>query len=226
MRLPSGCNGSASKASWGSVTASWISYSTAMAAAASRAVSGWSAATAAIGSPWWRTSSLAKTGRSAVPRPCPASPGTSSCVTTTRTPGISTACLVSIDRIRARGCGERSTAAHSSPSAHRSAAYGKVPSVLADASAGGRETPRPCAGCSSGIWTPAAGVAVTAPAPSDVPLMRSLPCADPGRAGRGPWGRRGPPGGGYGRCPAAPLPRRRPPRHRRSPRPRRPPRGP
>ena len=48
--------------------------------------------------------------------------------------------------MRACGCGERSTAAHSRPSAHRSAAYGKVPSVLAAASAGGSDTPSPCGG--------------------------------------------------------------------------------
>ncbi|CAO0832796.1 hypothetical protein SMICM17S_01009 [Streptomyces microflavus] len=69
IRLPSGCRGSAANAFSGSVTGSSTSYSTAMAAAASRAVSGWSAATAAIGSPWWRTSSEAKTGRSTTRRP-------------------------------------------------------------------------------------------------------------------------------------------------------------
>lgn len=248
MRLPSGCSGSASKASWGSVTASRISYSTAIAAAASRAVSGCSAATAAIGSPWWRTSSLANTGRSAVPRPCPASPGTSSCVTTTRTPGISTACRVSMDRIRARGCGERSTAAHSSPSAHRSAAYGKVPSVFSrrvggrqrdaqavrrllgdlDARRGGRGDGARAVGRAVHAETsfrPASHPlgAHLSPSRSPRPLMRSLPCAGPGRAGRGPSRRRGPPGGEYGRCPRAPSRPLRPRAHSRS---RRPPHGP
>lgn len=161
IRLPSGCSGSAAKAFSGSVTGSRTSYSTTMAAAASLAVSGWSAATAAIGSPWWRTRSDAKTGRSTTRRPYVVSPGMSSCVMTVRTPVISTAAEVSMDRIRACGCGERRTAAQSRPSAQRSAAYGKVPSVLARASAGaarrrGRARaarcrgPRPSGRCPSG----------------------------------------------------------------------------
>lgn len=47
-----GVQGSASNACSGSVTGSSVSYSTMTAAAAMRAVSGWSAATAAMGSPW------------------------------------------------------------------------------------------------------------------------------------------------------------------------------
>ncbi|CAM5695409.1 hypothetical protein SANTM175S_06958 [Streptomyces antimycoticus] len=54
--------------------------------------------------------------------------------------------------------------------AHRSAAYGKVPVVSAAESAGCRETPRPMV---DGGWmgVPAAGVAVTAPPPSAIPVM-------------------------------------------------------
>lgn len=78
-------------------------------------------------------------------RPYVAAPGTSAAVTTARTPAMAVAALVSTETMRACGCGERRIAAQSSPSAHRSEAYGKVPSVFALASACGSEVPRPCA---------------------------------------------------------------------------------
>ncbi len=176
IRLPSGCSGSASKACSGSITGSSTSYSTMTAAAAIRAVSGWSAATAAMASPWWRTTSEAKTGRSDRPRSYTGVPGTSSWVTTACTPGISRAWVVSMDAIRACGCGERSTAAHSRPSAHRSAAYGKVPSVWARVSAAGRETPSPRGGAS----VPAASSVVRAACTVAASLL--MPGLRPGRA--------------------------------------------
>ena len=66
-RLPVGCDGcsngvSGSSARRGSVSAGSTSYSTAITAAARRAVSGWSAATSATGSPWYRTTSSANAG--------------------------------------------------------------------------------------------------------------------------------------------------------------------
>jgi hypothetical protein len=53
-RFPLGCSFgvAGSSARSGSVSASSTSYSTSIRAAAARAVSGWSAATMAIGSPW------------------------------------------------------------------------------------------------------------------------------------------------------------------------------
>ena len=92
-----------------------------------------------------------------------------------------------MDTMRACGCGERRTAAHSRPSAHRSAAYGKVPSVLARASAGGRDTPRPC-GIGSGARSAAAGWSRWRLRCSRLAsvLAVSVPC----HAGPGPWAAR------------------------------------
>jgi hypothetical protein len=52
-----------------SVSGSRTSYSTPIASAARRAVSGWSAATIATGSPWKRTWFIASTGWSATSIP-------------------------------------------------------------------------------------------------------------------------------------------------------------
>lgn len=52
-----------------SVTTGSSRYSTLIFAAARRAVSGWSAATMATGSPWWRTLPWARTGVSRISSP-------------------------------------------------------------------------------------------------------------------------------------------------------------
>ena len=79
---------------------------------ARRAVSGWSAATAATGSPMYRTTSLAKTGWSWLIRPYVAFPGTSLAVMTAWTPAMRSAPETSMDRIRAEGWGLRNVAPH------------------------------------------------------------------------------------------------------------------
>jgi hypothetical protein len=83
---------------------------------AARASSGSSAATIATASPANRTTSMASTGWSWTSRPKVFFPGTSAWVNTALTPGASSAADVSIDTIRAEGCGLRSVAPHSIPS--------------------------------------------------------------------------------------------------------------
>ena len=69
--LPSGWMGATmpAMAASGSVSGASSSYSTTMASRARRHVSGWSAATAATGSPTKRTTSVANTGWSWLMRP-------------------------------------------------------------------------------------------------------------------------------------------------------------
>ena len=60
-----------------------------------------------------------------------ACPGTSSAVSTAWTPGIASAGDVSIDTMRAYGCGDRSVAPHTAPSIGRSDEKANVPATLA-----------------------------------------------------------------------------------------------
>ncbi len=111
----------------GSVIAGSGSYVTAMSLHASRAVRASSAATSAIGSPMKRTFVRASGYWSLFMSPKSSSFGRSSCVSTARTPGSARALVVSIDRIRACGCGLRSVAPCSIPCRQRSLAYSNSP---------------------------------------------------------------------------------------------------
>src|SRR5919204_215037 len=115
-----------------------------MAAQARWAISGWSAATAAIGSPWKRMTSLANTGWSWCSRPYVGLPGTSSAVTTALTPCIRRAGSMSTERMRAAGCGLRRVRPHSMPSIHRSEEKANWPFTLGIPS--GRSTLSPTPG--------------------------------------------------------------------------------
>ena len=126
-----------------SVTGSSTSKSTAIRSAAWRAVSGWSAATIASGSPLKRTSLHASTGWSACSSPYVLRPGTSACVSTACTPGSAAAALVSSERIRARGCGLRSVAPQSMPSMPMSDEYSNSPRTFGIPSARSGLEPMP-----------------------------------------------------------------------------------
>ncbi|CAM5728421.1 hypothetical protein SGLAM104S_09480 [Streptomyces glaucescens] len=147
------------------------------AAAAIRAVSGWSAATAAMGSPWWRTTSEANTGRSALPRPYSGLPGTSSWVTTARTPGIARACVVSMEVILARAAGRAARPPRAGPRPTGRPRTGRCPrSSRARRRRAGRSRGR--AGSAPGRAGPAApaAVAVVAVAASLLtPGLRPVP---------------------------------------------------
>ena len=87
----------------GSVRGGNISYVISIAASARRHVSGWSAATAAIGSPMYRTTSKANTGWSSLMSPYVNCPGTSEAVMMASTPVTFHAFDKSMETIRACG---------------------------------------------------------------------------------------------------------------------------
>src|SRR5918998_2838734 len=74
--------------------------------------------------------SQASTGWSGISIPQTLRPGTSPWVRTARTPDIASASEVSMDQIRARGCGLLRVAPHNMPSIHRSEEYSNSPLTL------------------------------------------------------------------------------------------------
>ncbi len=89
------------------ITGSSTPYSTAMASQAAAAISSSVAATAAMGSPTYRTFSCSSARSSCVTGRMPNFTGRSAPVITDITPGIRFAAEVSIERMRACGCGLR-----------------------------------------------------------------------------------------------------------------------
>src|SRR5256884_220827 len=86
---------------------------------------------------------MASTGWSCASRPKVVLPGTSAWVSTGRTPGAVSAAVVSIETIRAWGCGLRSVAPHSIPSRWRSLAYSNSPFTLGTPSTRRTDSPTP-----------------------------------------------------------------------------------
>src|SRR5713226_3883750 len=86
---------------------------------------------------------MASTGWSCTSSPKVFLPGTSTWVSTAHTPGASTAADVSIETIRACGCGLRSVAPHSIPSRRRSLAYSNSPFTFGTPSTRRTDSPTP-----------------------------------------------------------------------------------
>ena len=97
-------------------------------------------------------------GWSCTNTPKPSSPGTSSHVITPSTPGICSASHVSIDTIRACGCGERSTAMCSMPGITMSPAYLNAPDTLLGASMRRTLAPMKRPSCASASASALAGM--------------------------------------------------------------------
>jgi hypothetical protein len=118
-------------ASSGSRIASSTSYSTWIRRIASLAVSSSTAATAATASPMWRTRSVASACSSGVHTMIPYGVGISAPVTTACTPSIDSASDVSIETIRAWGCGDRRIFPCSIPGRTMSSVYCARPVLFA-----------------------------------------------------------------------------------------------
>src|SRR5437868_8787045 len=86
---------------------------------------------------------MASTGWSCTSSPKVFLPGTSACVRTARTPGAAVTAAISIDTMRAWGCGLRSVAPCSIPSRRRSLAYSNSPLTLGTPSTRRTDSPTP-----------------------------------------------------------------------------------